>query len=625
MSEYWQRVQNIQYDAEQQIVFDQDVSRVVIAGPGSGKTYLLTTKIAKLLHTEAVKAPHRIACLTFSNLLANQLREDLQALEVLNDERVFVGTVHSFCIAEIILPFQKLYRLRIPNPLRIASWEEMLDATKQALLRQYLCPPDKKYLLENVTSNLNNYRRIYWDTDREDFPENSSDVSQLYPGLNWAQFSENYSSFLWREENPSVDFVQLEIESLKTIKSHPLVQRTLAARYTWWVIDEYQDLGLPFHQMMMCLLQNTKLQLLAIGDPDQCIYEEMQGSKPKLIYELTDIVHEQGGADQITLRTNYRSVQDIIDLSEIVLGEKRGYLANTSINVVNSTSISYYIHRKSLQSNLIKELLNDLKQNKGLQLGQIAILHPYRKGAAGLNEISYMLDGGGWANVLDKDPEYNHRVKLVGWIEQLAKWCTKDLMSKRPYFYDVLPTWFELISNDYGHTIFEERLKHEKHLFEVLWNLRNVSMDLKEWLDALRENLELDPIIESYEGIRPDDAIEFFRLCEAVETGKRLRYWTVARFAKGGKRIQLTTLHSSKGTQFEAVIVAGFDRIGFGDRKYSPKSLDRRLAYVGVTRAKTYLFLLHSDQRAYFVSRINNASNDIIEYWEYDGRDLRRK
>ncbi|HIP70912.1 MAG TPA: ATP-dependent helicase, partial [Anaerolineae bacterium] len=332
MSEYWRRVKNIQADDEQKIVFNDDISRVVIAGPGSGKTYLLTTKVAKLLHTRVVKAPHRIACLTYSNFLANQLSEDLQVLEVLDDERIFVGTVHSFCIGEVILPFQKLYQLRVPTPLRIASWERMLEATTSALQKQNLKPPGtnngtEKRLLEDIARKLSNYRRLYWEYPQPISPENTAKIQQRYPNLDWAKFAEDYSTLLWETGQPSVDFVHLEIEALKAIQTYPLVQQSLANRFKWWVIDEYQDLGQPFHKMMLCLIQNTQIQVLAIGDPDQCIYEELQGSKPELIYELSQVIQEHGGVDEVTLKTNYRSTQQIIDLSEVMLEEERGYLA----------------------------------------------------------------------------------------------------------------------------------------------------------------------------------------------------------------------------------------------------------------------------------------------------------
>lgn len=629
MSEYWKRVNKIQIDPEQRTVFDEDVSRVVIAGPGSGKTYLLTTKVAKLLHTGIIKTPWSIACLTFSNFLANQLSEDLQTLEVLDDERVFVGTVHSFCITEVILPFQKLYQLRVPTPLRIASKEEMSGATQQAMLKQNLQPPremDKPLKLQDITSMLSKYRRLYWNNPQMDFPENSYLIQQRYPHLNWIQFAEDYSNFLWEKGQASIDFVHLEIEAVKTIQTYPLVQQTLAARFKWWVIDEYQDLGQPFHEMVLCLLQNTQLQILAIGDPDQCIYEELQGSKPELIHELSRVIQEHGGATAIALKKNYRSTQQIINLSEVVLEETRGYLAQQTQN--EEDRICCISCPERVQISVIQRLLRFLvqkEQGPQLLLNQILLLHPHRKGNASIDSIANSLENNNWLNKLDKDPDYNeHKVGLIEWVEQLARWCAKDSMLQRPYFTDLLPVWIELIEHDQGYTLLGERFKYEKRLFEALWSLQNARMSLREWLDTLRDKLQLDQIIESYRNIRPDDAKEFFHLCEAVGKGDRLPNWNIARFAQTGQRIQLTTLHSSKGAQFEAVIVAGFDRIGYGNRRYSPKALDRRLAYVGVTRARRYLFLLHSDPKAYFVSLVNNAARETVEFYAYNGQVLKR-
>lgn len=630
MSEYWVRVKKIQADNEQKTVFNEDKSRVVIAGPGSGKTYLLTTKVAKLLHTGVVKTPHRIACLTYSNFLANQLREDLQALEVLDDERIFVGTVHSFCIGEVILPFQKLYELRVPTPLRIASWERMLEATAVALQKQSLNPPDinvrnEKRLLEDIARKLSNYRRLYWNNPKPVFPENTPKIQQRYPSLNWVKFADDYSILLWEQDQPSVDFVHLEIEALKTIQTYPLVQQSLANRFKWWVIDEYQDLGQPFHKIMLCLLQNTRVKALAIGDPDQCIYEELQGSKPELIYELSKVIQENGGARDVTLKTNYRSTQRIINLSEVVLEEERGYQAQQPLS--GETPIySISCHHRS-QSTVIQRLLHYLvrkEQGPQLQLNQVLILHPHRRGNAGINNIANKLEENGWYNKLDKDPDYNERnVGLIEWVEDLARWCAKDSMRQRPYFTDLLPLWIELVEHYQGYTLLSERFKYEKRLFETLWNLRDTKISLIKWLDTLRESLRLDQIIESYGNTRPDDAKEFFHLCEAARNGDRLPNWDIARFAQTGQRIQLTTLHSSKGAQFEAVIMAGFDKIIFWERENVPIPLDYRLAYVGVTRAKKYLFLLHSDQNAYFVSRIiNNYSKGKVKLLRFNNGHL---
>lgn len=193
--------------------------------------------------------------------------------------------------------------------------------------------------------------------------------------MNWAQFAEDYSKLLWETERSSVDFVHLEIEAVKTIQTYLLVQLSLAARFKWWVIDEYQDLGQPFHQVVLCLLQNTPLQVLAIGDPDQCIYEELQGSKPELIYELSQVIQERGGSEAKSLKTNYRSTQQIINLSEVVLEEARGYLAQQTQN--EGDRIYCISCRENIQLRLIQRLLRYLvekEEGPKLQVDQILIL-----------------------------------------------------------------------------------------------------------------------------------------------------------------------------------------------------------------------------------------------------------
>lgn len=607
MSEYWLRVEKIQQNEEQKRVLAEDISRVVIAGPGSGKTYLLTTKVAKLLHTNAVVYPHRIACLTYSNFLANQLREDLQALEILDDERLFVGTVHSFCIAEIIVPFQKLYNLPVPIPLRIASEDQQTEAIKYGLTQQNTPFADQRNpSIKDIARTLGNYRRLHWDDGSVQFPKAPAAIQARYPNLNWQQLAEDYVNFLLNAEQPAVDFAHLEVVAVRTVRSHPLVQQSLAARFKWWVVDEYQDLGRPFHQMMLCLLQNTPAQLLAIGDPDQCIYEELQAAKPELIRELSERIIERGEGEMVHLKTNYRSTQQIINLAELVLDNDRGYVS--SFTPSKQSIEVHYRQRSGLHHDNLRHLLQDLTQNKGVTLNQIAILHRKRDP---LTQISYMLDGRNWANMLDKDPEYNVRSRPVEWIQYLARWCTKESMSQRPYFIDLLPMWLTLVEDQQDSFQLNERFNHEKRLFETLWKLRQMQVvQLKAWFIELSERLQLNQLVEAYRHGYPDDVQEFDRLAWAIRDGRRLSNWDVAKFAQSGERIQLTTIHSSKGAQFEAVIIMGGDEVNWNN---PPSDLDRRLAYVGITRARRYLFLLHSNQDAYFVRRIRNAPLNVTE------------
>ncbi len=605
MSEYLKRVQNILVDHDQQVVSNEDKSRVILAGPGSGKTYLLTTKVAKLLFEQKVFHPHKIVCLTYSRLLEKQLRYDLERLGIIDDERLFVATVHAFCISEVIIPFANLYHLNIPMPLRICSEPEMIEALDIALHNQDLSLPNDNWSKKNLLRDLHKYRKLFFDNNNGVFPEARPDS----PDLNWLQLTNDYAQVL-RQGNicpPSIDFVEIELIALHTIQQHELVQKFLAAKFHWWIIDEYQDLGKPFHSMILCLIEKTDIKIMAIGDPNQCIFEEVQGSKPEYIVELAHRLISRDKTTTIELKTNYRCSQEIIDLSTRILGQNIAYQSGLQrpgqCNVIRTT----------YRNQMLQRLLNHLAHTEGINLDQIAILNPTRRN---LNSIADMLTRSGWPNYLDKDPEYERR-ELTEWIEELANWCVSGI--RRPYLNDLLPFWVELNRLFYADVQITNDYLFELHLFKVLSTLQIKNMNLGEWFNQLLEGLKLEPMIERYGEIQPDDVLEFERLKYAILEGRRLSQLSLEQFSKVGQRIQLTTLHSSKGCQFEAVIITDFDGIP-RQQNIRPSFLDRRLMYVAVTRAKSRIYLLHSTSSAFFVSQIaEQPLSKGLQFFRFDG------
>ena len=603
MSEYLSRVNNLLRDDKQKEVFLKDESRVVLAGPGSGKTYLLTSKVAKLILEGTVRPPHKIACLTYSRLLELQLQEDLGRLGVLDNERLFVGTVHSFCLSEIIFPFRHLYQLKLPDPLRIASWNEMIEALGIALKKQSRFLPPRRRDQEDLMRDLSKYRKLYFEVNQKRSISHFPEMQSPFPAPDWLKLTQDYMRILLDGNDtrpPSVDFVEIERLTLLTIQQHELVQKCLAAKYPWWVIDEYQDLGRPFHQMMVCLLQKTDIDIFAIGDPHQCIYEQVQGSKPEYLYDLIKQVEKVKGNKYIELQTNYRSSQEIIDISESLLNQKRGHKSNT-----HKKGQSFSVRFPSRNHiSLLPSLLNNFLNRDSLPLSEIAILAPKRKYLA---KIENVLTKNGWSCVLDKEPEYV-RLTITGWIENLAKWCVSGFA--RPHLYELLPVWLllnEQTSVESGRNIFF----WEQQLFAEMLPLCEPNMSLQLWLSKVVERLELFRLINRFGELYPDEALEFRRLFEATQNkNTRISSWTLEQFARIGSRIQLTTLHSSKGCQYDTVIIYGFDDLPFGGP--TPKELDYRLVYVAASRAKTTLYLTHSSESAFFVKKLNQLNSLVI-------------
>lgn len=120
---YRKAAEELSGNGEQWTAYESTGHFVVLAGPGSGKTKVLTTKFARMLH-EDVMAPRGVACVTYSNECARELKRRLSRLAVKPNHRTFVGTVHSFCFQHVVVPFAQLGGLNIANPIRVATDSE---------------------------------------------------------------------------------------------------------------------------------------------------------------------------------------------------------------------------------------------------------------------------------------------------------------------------------------------------------------------------------------------------------------------------------------------------------------------------------------------------------------------
>ena len=123
MNYYKKKLEDIKKDPYQYAAYRSKESTAVIAGPGSGKTTVLTLKIMSLLQ-EQISPPRGLACVTYNRAAAKEFRDRLNLYGFKVRENVFLGTLHSFCIAEIIKPFAHMYDFDIPMPLKIISQKD---------------------------------------------------------------------------------------------------------------------------------------------------------------------------------------------------------------------------------------------------------------------------------------------------------------------------------------------------------------------------------------------------------------------------------------------------------------------------------------------------------------------
>lgn len=570
MSYYSEKLEQISKDKLQLEAYNTQDSTVVVAGPGSGKTTILTLKIMRLL-SENVKEPRGLACLTYSREAAREFEDRLKMLGYKERRNVFLGTVHSFCISEILGNFAGLYDYRIPLPIKIISDKE------------------KKRIFEEVKKDLGLNDKYIKTSDMD--KERTLSIS----GMSDVQVKSDEIILKVAEEYEKritsagyVDYESIIIYSTKLLQEQEYIRKCLNAKFPWIVIDEYQDLGKPLHEMILSLFIHTDIKIFAVGDPDQSIYS-FSGAVPDYLMELYNRKDTIG----IKLKNNYRSNQDIVDGSELVLDIKRGYQAATR---ENESADFYFVWLENDLEDQYKCCVNRIIPyyvKNGVPLEEIAILVKYNQDARDLS-----------IHCMDKDIPYyisKHdfdRTDFVKWLENCAAW----VYDKTSISFDEIYIFWEklvLLHRDDKFISENDRLNMKKWLYKVLFST-NINKDsLCEWLNMVLDNLEINKMLINSE-VYPDELDNIDKLL-AETADEQYKDYDISKFTKIGKpenQVILSTRHSSKGLEFEVVIMLGMEDGNFPDyRKVdNPDELaeENRICFVCVSRAKRVCILLTS-------------------------------
>jgi len=287
---------------QQQKAVAQRRNTVVLAGPGSGKTATLVVKAAYLL-TDVIHAPQGLACITYNNEAVSEFRRRLERLNIKSSARVFLGTVHSFCLNCIIRPFASLVNSSAADR-QVGSQ----TVTTQLLVKaaNEIGPDAHPYDLQETITKLRS--RIACGEDYGGFADQDIQILSTYQKL--------------LDDAGLLDFEGIVEEALTLVRELLWIREILAARFPWVLVDEYQDLGGPLHRIVEEFAK-AGIQIFAVGDPDQSIYE-FAGAEPAYLTSLS----EQSEFRTIRLKFNYRSGRRLIAASQAALApsEPRGYV-----------------------------------------------------------------------------------------------------------------------------------------------------------------------------------------------------------------------------------------------------------------------------------------------------------
>ncbi|WP_250482541.1 ATP-dependent helicase [Caballeronia sp. GACF5] len=550
---------------------------VVLAGPGSGKTKTLTTKMARML-AEDVAEPRGIACITYNNECARELEDRLAGLGVEAGKRVFIGTVHSFSLTQIVLPYAKVARLGLPERFGVATRAERQESFIEAVahtIEGRVNPQDYEFL-------VGNYRRTYLNRETPEWSETNPQLARL---------AEAYEEALRRRG--VIDFDDMPLLAVRALRTNPWLQRALLAKFPILVVDEYQDLGSALHRMVMGLCFSAGMRLFAVGDVDQSIYG-FTGARPDLLRRLS----ERDDVETVRLRLNYRSGNRIVAASRVALGEDRDYEAADAAahGTVFTHPIggNYEQQAAVLFRNIVPQAL---ARHPLLSHRDVAVLYP----AAWIGDaVAIGAQAEGITVVrTDGNALYPRASRMMQWLEQCGQWSCGGWRSGKPRFTHLIGEGRRLFAEAIRNS--EQLASFHRQLVSALWDSRDARLPLCVWLERLRTGV-IEVFGSRCLALRDEMETLAIFVARVSQTGDRADM-SLGEFAGDGQhlnRMTLSTLHSAKGREFGLVFMFGLDigRLPRRDATQQQRAEARRLFYVGLTRAKAEVHLLSTAGRA---------------------------
>ena len=590
---------------QQKAVFFGDGPLLILAGAGSGKTRALTYRAAYLILEKKVPAEN-ILLLTFTNKAAGEMKERIQKLLSSSYQTTaanhqspssqkalpFAGTFHSFC-AKILRKDGEW--LGIPHNFIIYDEDDQEEVIKEVLKKLQLSP--KEYKPSSVLNTISGAKQEL--ISELEYPQYAWDPWQKRVG----EIYLDYQRFL--RQNSALDFDDLLFRTIDLFRKFPEILGKYQNQYQYLLIDEYQDTN-QAQYVFTKLLSQRYGNLTVVGDAAQSIY----GWRGANYRNLTNLKKDFPNLTIINLDQNYRSTKTILEAAYGVIRNNTNHpiLKLWTENAEGEKICLYQAESEIKEAEFVANQIAKLIGN--YQLSEIAVLYRTNAQSRVLEEfflhsgIPYILVGG---------TRFYQRKEI------------KDILA-----------FLRLIANPQDQISRQRAEKIGKKRFENFWQWREKLAEEKENLSTLtllEELLKVSGYLELY-----DEEEDFSRLeniqelksvasqfpnldnfLENVALVEQEDFLPERPITNGKKEaVTLMTLHAAKGLEFKVVFMVGMEE---GLCPHSRSLLDkeeleeeRRLCYVGMTRARERLFLTCTRRRLFFGEfSSNEVSRFVLE------------
>lgn len=584
-------------DAQKRAVVYRNGPLLVLAGAGSGKTKVLTHRAAFFIH-EKIATASEVLLLTFTNKAAGEMKERIGLLT--QEVPGFTGTFHSFCV--------RLLRhdgkaLGIPPGFVIYDEEDQKDALKEIISKLNL--NDEKFKPGEVLHQISDAKTnmlsplAYGEIAQGDW---QGTVFKIYL---------EYEKFL--KESGALDFDDLLLKAVKLLSEEKEIKTKWQENFKFILVDEWQDTNKIQYKLTKLLVGERK-NLTAVGDASQSIYS-WRGSDFRNINNLVKDYPQMG---VINLERNYRSTQIILDAANSVIKKNSSHpVLSLWTDKKSGQKIKIYRGRSELDEagfivGEIDKLITD-----GVEFRDIAIL--YRTNAQSRVMEEALLHAGIPYSLVGGVKFYSRKeVKdVISYLRLIANPADKVSLKRiQKIGVKKFEKFQEFLSNSNfpNHPNTSTTLELMDIVLAKTDYLSKYARETEENLTRLENIKELRSVATEFPDL--DEFLENVSLVEAVQDDVGKLHSPHTTQNTQSNKVTLMTLHSAKGLEFTAVFIIGMEEGLFPHSRslFDANQLEeeRRLAYVGITRAKEILYLTYAGRRLYFGQKTSNPPSRFI-------------
>ena len=604
---------------------------LVLAGAGSGKTSVLTHRIAFIIDS-GLAGSENILAVTFTNKASGEMKERILKLlhnnpETKNIKNIFwMGTFHSIGVKIL-----KAYgdKVGVNRNFTIYDSSDQRSVIKEAM--QVLNISIKEFNPKTIGTYISSAKnQLVRPNDYEKYAQGyiQQIVSKVYP---------KYQEIL--KDNNALDFDDLIMRTVDLLEENKETREHLRSKFKYILVDEYQDTNIAQYHLVK-MLTGVHQNICVVGDDDQSIYS-FRGAT---IQNILNFESDYPKSNVIKLEQNYRSTKTILDASYQIISKNKDRKEKKlwTENIVGEKIMIYTARDEKDEGNWIAE---SIEQKENLLYSEVAVLYRTNAQSRALEEsfisfgIPYKIVGGvrfyerkeikdilGYLRSIfnQKDNKSVERIINVPRrgignkaVDELASISSRDKLS-----------FLEMIFR-YKNNYPNQRIIKFGELMDDLINasetkditdLINFVIERTGYLEMLDdgtlenqyriENLkELITVASKFSSLKPKEALERFLEEVSLLEG-------VSEQSDTQESVTLMTIHSAKGLEFKYVFVVGMEENLFphSNTLFNDRELEeeRRLAYVAITRAKEKLHLLHTKSRTYFGSIHKNPPSRFI-------------